>query len=124
MDFDRHSLRHAVATLSYRAAKTMRGAPESFADFKVAPATKAPVEIVAHLGDLFDWALRMARGEMKWTTAKPQAWPAECARFFTAPVHQVHYPGRHARLGQDFHQSRGAGRRVFGRLEHHRVAAK
>lgn len=84
MDFERNSLRHAVATLAYRAAKTMRGAPESFATFKIAPTTRTPVEIVAHLGDLFDWALRMARGEMKWTTATLQAWPAECARFFAS----------------------------------------
>ena len=54
MDFDRHSLRHAVATLVYRVVKTMRGALASFADFKAAPTTKTPVEIVAHLGDLFD----------------------------------------------------------------------
>lgn len=84
MDFDRHSLRHAVATLAYRAAKTMRGAPASFANFKIAAATKTPVEIVAHLGDLFDWGLCMARGEMKWTTATPQPWAAECARFFAS----------------------------------------
>lgn len=84
MDFERNSIRHAVATVAYRAAKTMRGAPDGFATFKLAPTTRTPVEIVAHLGDLFDWAQRMARGEMKWTTATPQAWPAECARFFTS----------------------------------------
>src|SRR5262245_15640825 len=84
MDFDRNSLRHAVATLAYRASKTMRGAPASFATFKVAPSTRTPVEIVAHIGDLFDWALRMARGEMKWTSATPQPWPAECTRLFAS----------------------------------------
>jgi hypothetical protein len=82
MAFDRHSLRYAVATLAYRAAKTMRGAPASFATFKPGPATKTPVEVVAHMGDLFDWALRMCSGAPKWTTAKPQPWEAECARFF------------------------------------------
>jgi hypothetical protein len=84
MDFDRNSIRHAVATVAYRAAKTIRGAPPAFAACKVAPSTRTPVEIVAHLGDLFDWALRMAKGEMKWTTAAPQPWPAECARFFAS----------------------------------------
>ena len=34
------------------------------------------------MGDLFDWALRMAKGEPKWTTATPQPWDAECKRFF------------------------------------------
>ena len=84
MSFDRASLRHAVATLAYRAAKTVRGAPESFAGFKPGPTSKTPAEIVAHMGDLFDWALRLARGESRWTVAVPQPWPAECARFFAA----------------------------------------
>jgi len=84
MDFDRFSLRHAVATLAYRAAKTMRGAPESFAQFKPGPTSNTPVELVAHMGDLFDWGLRMMQGEPKWTTAQPQAWDAECARFFAS----------------------------------------
>jgi hypothetical protein len=84
MDFDRYSLRHAVATLAYRAAKTMRGAPVSFADFKPGPTSNTPVQVVAHMGDLFDWALRMVQGEPRWTTATPQPWVAECARFFAA----------------------------------------
>ena len=84
MDFDRYSLRHAVATLAYRAAKTMRGAPDSFANFKPGPTSNTPLDLVAHMGDLFDWALRMVRGEARWTTATPQPWPAECARFFAA----------------------------------------
>ncbi|NOT34174.1 MAG: hypothetical protein HOP12_08405 [Candidatus Eisenbacteria bacterium] len=81
---DRELLRHAVATLAYRAAKTMRGAPESFATFAPAPGANTPLRIVAHLGDLFDWALRIANGELHWTTATPQSWDAECARFFRA----------------------------------------
>lgn len=77
-------LRHTLATLAYRAAKTMRGAPGSFAEFRPAPGAKRPLDVVAHMGDLFDWALRMARGELRWTTATPGAWDAECARFFAA----------------------------------------
>ncbi len=82
MAFDRHSLRHAVATLAYRAAKTMRGAPDTFGSFRAGPSSKTAVEIVAHMGDLFDWALRMAHGELRWTESPPQPWPQECARFF------------------------------------------
>jgi hypothetical protein len=84
MSFDRASLRHAVATLSYRAAKTMRGAPASFASFRAGSTTRTPLEIVAHMGDLFDWGLRMLRGQPRWTEATPQLWDAECARFFAA----------------------------------------
>jgi len=81
---DLEMLRHAVATLAYRAAKTMRGAPATFADFRPQPGSKSALEIVAHMGDLFDWGLRMANGDGKWTTATPQPWDAECARFFGA----------------------------------------
>ena len=52
-------LRHTLATLAYRAAKTMRGAPASFANFKPGPTSNTPVQIVAHMGDLFDWALTL-----------------------------------------------------------------
>jgi len=79
---DRQLLRHAVATLAYRAAKTMRGAPESFASYRPAPNAKSPLEVVAHMGDLFDWAVSMAKGQGKWNTATPQAWGKECGRFF------------------------------------------
>lgn len=82
---EREFLRHAVATLAYRAAKTMRGAPASFADFLPGPASNTPRTIVAHMGDLFDWALTMVRdGAPKWNAAAPQPWEAECARFFAA----------------------------------------
>lgn len=82
---ERGFLRHAVATLAYRAAKTMRGAPESFADFRPGPTSNTPRTIVAHMGDLCDWALTMARdGTPKWNTATPRPWEAECARFFAA----------------------------------------
>ena len=77
-------LRHAVATLAYRAAKTMRGAPSSFADFKPGPTSKTPVQIVAHMGDLFDWGLTLLRGDWKWNTSTPLPWDQECVRFFAA----------------------------------------
>ncbi len=80
---DRELLRHTVATLAYRAGKTMRGAPASFADFRPGPGTNSPRELVAHMGDLFDWAIGLARdGEWRWNNATPQEWEAECARFF------------------------------------------
>ena len=77
-------LRHTVATLAYRAAKTMREAPESFASFRPGPTSSTPVQIVAHMGDLFDWALTMVQGHAKWNTSQPQEWNPECKRFFAA----------------------------------------
>jgi len=81
---DRELMRHTLAALAYRAAKTMRGVPESFANFKAPGAGRTPLSIVAHMGDLFDWALSMANGVGKWNSATAQGWDAECARFFTS----------------------------------------
>jgi hypothetical protein len=83
-DSARQLLRHALATLAYRAAKPLREAPESFCKFKASPEARTPVEIVAHLGDLFEWALSAAGGEERWHPAKPQPWAEETARFFAA----------------------------------------
>jgi hypothetical protein len=80
----RQLLRHTVATLAYRGAKALRGAPESFASFKIGDNTRAPAKILAHLGDLLDWALSMARGEMTWRDSEPLPWRAEAGRFFAA----------------------------------------
>ena len=77
-------LRHALATLAYRAGKTVRGTPDAFAQFRSTPDSNTPVEILAHMGDLMDWALRMMQGAPNWTTATPLPWEQEIARFFGA----------------------------------------
>lgn len=76
----RELLRHIVATIAYRGGKTLRGAPESFADF--AACEKTPVEIVAHIGDLLEWTLRMCRGQHEWSASTPQGWLHESQRFY------------------------------------------
>jgi len=77
-------LRHTLATLAYRAGKAVRGAPAEFAGFRAAPGVRSPVEILAHMGDLFDWALSIARGKEAWKNSEPLEWNAEVARFFAA----------------------------------------
>jgi hypothetical protein len=77
-------LRHAVATIAYRGGKAVRGAPESFASFRSGADTRTPVQILAHVGDLFDWALGLADGRHVWRDATPLAWDDEVARFFAA----------------------------------------
>jgi len=57
----RYLLRHTVATVAYRAAKALRGAPEHFASFHIGDKTRTPAQILAHMGDLFDWALSIAQ---------------------------------------------------------------
>jgi hypothetical protein len=80
----RSFLRHALATLAYRAGKTVRGTPEEFAAFRANPGSPSPSEILSHMGDLMDWVLRMAKGEARWTTATPLPWPDEIRRFFAS----------------------------------------
>lgn len=77
-------LRHALATLAYRAGKTVRGTPAEFGAYRHTPDSPSCVEILAHMGDLMDWGLRMVQGEPRWTTATPLPWDREIARFFAA----------------------------------------
>ena len=79
---DREFLRHTLATLAYRAAKALRGAPPAFATMTPATGSRTPAQILAHMGDLFDWALSLARGQQTWKNSTPLAWDAEVARFF------------------------------------------
>lgn len=83
-DSARQLLRHSVATVAYRAGKALRGAPSSFAGFTIGEKPKTPAEILAHLGDLFDWAHSMAGGKQIWKDSKPLSWHAELERFFAA----------------------------------------
>jgi hypothetical protein len=77
-------LRHTLATVAYRGGKALRGAPAEFADYRSAPEGRTPVEILAHIGDLFDWALKLADGKHEWHNASPLPWDHEVARFFGA----------------------------------------
>jgi hypothetical protein len=78
------ALGHTLATLAYRGAKVLRGAPRGFAEFKASPTTRTPGEILAHIGDLLDWAIALADGRHVWHDSKPLAWEREVARFFAA----------------------------------------
>ena len=73
-------LRHAVATLAYRGGKALRGAPAEFASY----GSRTPGQILAHLCDLFDWALTITDGKEAWHNSEPRAWDADVARFFAA----------------------------------------
>ena len=81
---DRDLLRHTLATLAYRAAKAVRDAPPSFATMTTGTTSRTPAQILAHMGDLFDWALSLARGQQTWKNSTPLPWDAEASRFFDA----------------------------------------
>ncbi|HEX5069774.1 MAG TPA: hypothetical protein VFV78_06110 [Vicinamibacterales bacterium] len=78
----RHLLRHTVATLAYRAEKVLKDAPDAFVDHRLAAGSRTPIEIVAHMGDLVEWAERMARGEYRWAPQSVSSWTEGCDRFF------------------------------------------
>jgi len=83
-DAERTLFRHTLATLAYRARKPLIDAPPGFAKFDAGPTTRTPGQILAHMCDLFDWALWMAKGEQRWTDTKPAEWHQDCQRFFDA----------------------------------------
>jgi hypothetical protein len=62
----------------------MRGAPSTFADFHAGGAIRTPGTILAHVGDLFDWALSIAKGEQAWRDSPPLPWAEEVVRFHDA----------------------------------------
>ena len=81
-DDARTLLRHTLATLAYRGGKAVRNAPSSFANYS--GGTRTPPQILAHIGDLMDWALNIANGAHVWRDTPPLPWDQEVARFFAA----------------------------------------
>lgn len=83
-DPKREMLRHTIATLAYRGGKAIKDAPEGFADMKASETSRTPAQILAHIGDVLDWGLSMARGKQTWKKSEPLPWEQESARFFAA----------------------------------------
>jgi hypothetical protein len=83
-DTKRQLLRHTVATLAYRGGKAVREAPASFSEFRPGTDGRTAGQILAHLGDLLDWALSIAKGAQTWNNSKPLDWQGESERFFGA----------------------------------------
>ena len=81
MDPKREFLRHTLATLAYRGGKAIATEQAGFAATCVGSGCRSAIENLAHIGDLFDWALSMAKGQAVWKTALPQTWEAEAKRF-------------------------------------------
>ncbi len=74
-------LRHTVATLAYRGGKAFRGAPASFSSYRAGVSSRTAGEILAHVGDLLDWALRLAKGEHVFEERSADSWEAGVRRF-------------------------------------------
>jgi hypothetical protein len=74
-------LRHTLATVAYRGGKVLRGAPEGFSDTRACAGARSAGEILAHIGDLFDWAVSLVEGRQTWKDSTPLPWNEEVARF-------------------------------------------
>ena len=78
----RDLLRHSLATIAYRTGKIVRDAPPAYVDFQAGQNCRTPAQILAHISDLLEWALAMAKGQPAWNNSKPLPWPDEVQRFF------------------------------------------
>jgi hypothetical protein len=78
----RRFLRHTLATLAYRGGKALRDTPPGAAGVRVCEGGRTPLQILAHVNDLFDWAVSLAQGKQVWRDSTPQSWDAEVVRFF------------------------------------------
>jgi hypothetical protein len=80
---ERAALRHLLATIAYRGGKVLRDAPPGFGSTSVGSGTRTAVQILAHVGDLFDWGLALAvDGEHRWSDTASDDWDAQVERFF------------------------------------------
>lgn len=95
----RELVRHMVATLAYRGGKALRGAPDGFAQFHAGETTRTPGQILAHIGDLLDWGLSLAKGAQKWQNSDPLPWDKGSERFFAALQALDEYLASDAPLG-------------------------
>lgn len=83
MTDEREALRHLLATIAYRGGKVLRGAPPDFGSVSAGADARTAVEILAHVGDLFDWGLALAaEGEHRWSETRSDDWDAQVERFF------------------------------------------
>jgi hypothetical protein len=68
--------------VAYRGGKAVRGVPASFASFSGDNSARTAAKILAHIGDLYDWALSQAKGAEAWNDSTPLEWDREVERFF------------------------------------------
>ena len=82
---DHNLLRHTLATVAYRGRKAVADAPEAFATYPVGSPRSAG-KILAHIGELFDWALSLAKGQEEWRNSPVLSWEQGTTRFFASLV--------------------------------------
>jgi hypothetical protein len=83
-DSARELLRHTLATLAYRGGKAVRNASADFAGFQAGGGVRTPGQILAHISDVLDWGLSIAKGKQAWHDSAQLPWDKEVERFFAA----------------------------------------
>lgn len=83
MTAEQKLLKHFLAAIAYRTQKALRGAPESFADFRAGGNVRTPHELVWHMTGVLGYARTFFRGGV-WQPDKLAAFAEEVERF-----HQV-----------------------------------
>ena len=100
-DPTRDFLRHTLATIAYRQAKSERDASPGFGNFQIGHGARTPLQILAHMGDLFDWALGLVQGKWEYNPSAPLKWRQEVARFHASLEALDAYLASDAPLGID-----------------------
>jgi hypothetical protein len=74
-------LRHLVATIAYRASRSLRDAPSGYADTRATDASMSAIELVRHMTNVLGFALAsVTRAER--VRHEPLAWKEEVERFY------------------------------------------
>lgn len=73
-------LKHYLAALAYRTQKALRGAPDSFADFRVKQGVRTPHELLLHMTGVIGYARTFFTGG-EWHPEKMASFSEEIRRF-------------------------------------------
>ena len=73
-------LKHYLAALAYRTQKALRGAPDTFADFRAKPGVRTPHEIVLHMTGVIGYARTFFTGG-EWHPERMNSFKEEILRF-------------------------------------------
>jgi hypothetical protein len=80
MDAQRALLKHFLATVAYRTQKALRGAPNSFADFRAGVNLRTPHEIIWHMTGVLGYARTFFQAGV-WQPGRLDDFGAEVVRF-------------------------------------------
>jgi hypothetical protein len=74
-----------LATIAYRGGKAIRNAPEGFGSFRATGCFNTPAMLLAHIGDLIDWAHRWCcSDDRSYNISEPLTWDDEVQRFHSS----------------------------------------